>query len=292
MKWDDYRQSSNVEDRRGRGGGSPSGGRFPIPIGSGMGGMGLIIILVIFLLKSGLLGGLLAPPTENSGITNDGPSQEVADQLGKFSSSVLAMTEDVWNQVFEENGARYQAPKMVLFSGSTNSGCGYASAQVGPFYCPADNKVYLDTSFFAELQSRFGAKGDFAMAYVIAHEVGHHIQYLTGRTDEMQRWQQTMSKEEYNQMSVRLELQADYLAGVFAKRIEGKGVLEVGDIEEAMNAANAIGDDTIQKRSTGYVVPDSFTHGTSEQRMRWFMKGYNSGTFQGGDTFSIPYRDL
>jgi predicted metalloprotease len=204
---------------------------------------------------------------------------------------VLGETEDVWSSLFTQNGGTYQEPRLVLFSGTTQSACGYASAATGPFYCSADQRVYLDTDFFNELEGRFGASGDFAQAYVIAHEIGHHVQNLLGIMDKVQAMQQRGSQEQANELSVRLELQADFFAGVWAHHADRtRNILEAGDIEEALNAASAIGDDRIQKRTQGYVVPDAFTHGTSEQRVRWFTRGYETGDIQQGDTFAA--RDL
>jgi predicted metalloprotease len=199
--------------------------------------------------------------------------------------TVLAETEDVWNQLMQQAGRDYPEPTLVLFSGSTQSACGYASSATGPFYCPGDQDLYIDLSFYDELRNRFHAGGDFAMAYVIAHEVGHHIQKLLGTSDKIDRLRQRLSEEEFNKYSVRLELQADFFAGVWAHYEKGKNILEQGDIEEALNAANAIGDDRLQKESQGYVVPESFTHGTSAQRMYWFKKGYETGDINQGNTF-------
>lgn len=208
--------------------------------------------------------------------------QELAD----FVSVVMADTEVVWSQIFEAEGMDYQEPGLVLYTDIVESACGTAGSSTGPFYCPADNKIYIDLIFYEELRSRFKAPGDFAMAYVIAHEVGHHVQYQLGILDQVQELRTKVSETEYNEYQVRLELQADYLAGVWANHVKGMGYLEEGDLEEAMNAASAVGDDRIQMQSQGYVVPDSFTHGTSEQRRSWFYKGFESGDLSGGDTFS------
>ncbi|MEM7600714.1 MAG: neutral zinc metallopeptidase [Verrucomicrobiota bacterium] len=281
MKWRGRRASTNVDDRRRRG-----GGRRPVAMG---GGCGLIIIVLVFALLGGDPVALLeqvgtTTPTSQSGPATLTPEQ---DELAQFVSVVLADTEDVWNALFRQQGKQYREPTLVLFSGSVQSACGYASAASGPFYCPPDQKVYVDLAFYEELKRRFGAPGDFAQAYVIAHEVGHHVQNLLGISREVQSMRNRISKEDYNKLSVRLELQADYLAGVWAHHAQRtKQILEEGDIEEALRAANAIGDDTIQKRTRGYVVPDSFTHGTSEQRMRWFLKGFRSGDMTQGDTFN------
>jgi predicted metalloprotease len=220
------------------------------------------------------------------------PQDQAADEeRAGFVKTVLAFTEDIWNEQFSQTGQRYVEPTLVLFRGAVQSGCGNASSASGPFYCPADQKVYIDLSFQEDLQRRFGAPGDFAMAYVVAHEVGHHIQTLLGYSEKMARLRGQVSKEEYNQYSVRMELQADFLAGVWAhymqgKRINGQTVLERGDIEEALNAANAIGDDRLQKQSQGHIQPESFTHGTSRQRMFWFKKGFDTGDMSQGDTFN------
>lgn len=282
MKWRGRRSSQNVDDRRSRG-----GGRRPVAMG---GGCGLIIIILIF----ALLGGdpvALLQQVETTGAQTTQYEQPTLtpeqDELAQFTSVVLADTEDVWNELFRQQGKRYVEPTLVLFSGSVQSACGYASAASGPFYCPADQKVYVDLIFYEELKRKFGAPGDFAQAYVIAHEVGHHVQNLLGISREVQSMRGRISKEDYNQLSVRLELQADFFAGVWAYHAQRtKQILEEGDIEEALRAANAIGDDTLQKRARGYVVPDSFTHGTSEQRMRWFLKGFKSGDMTQGDTFN------
>lgn len=287
MRWQDRRQSSNVEDRRGRR--TPmGGGGLPIPLGLFRGKALLVVLVIIVLLRlfgGGSLGGLMGGEEQSAPVQQN-------DDLARFVSVVLAETEDVWHQVFRQAGGTYREPGMVLYSGATQSGCGYATAGTGPFYCPADEKIYLDLSFFNELQNKFKAPGDYAMAYVIAHEVGHHVQKLTGVIDKMEELRGRLSTTEYNKYNVRMELQADYLAGVFTAHIQEKGILDVGDVDEAMNAANQIGDDRLQELTRGEVEPDLFTHGTSEQRKRWFMKGYESGTLREGDTFSIPYEDL
>jgi len=276
MLWQGRRESGNVEDRRGMSG----GGR----IAAGGGILGVLALLFNFLLGGGGDGGQTMAPLPGQH-TSTSRNQAHGDQLARFVKVVLADTEDVWSELFRNAGNRYQAPTLVMFSGSVQSGCGSASAQTGPFYCPADQKVYVDLSFYDDLRTRFGGGGDFAMAYVIAHEVGHHIQTLMGTSEQMARLRGRVSKEEYNQYSVRMELQADYMAGVFARYQQGKGYLEQGDIEEALRAAQAIGDDRLQQQAQGYAVPESFTHGTSEQRMRWFRKGYETGDLSQGDTF-------
>lgn len=275
------RKSSNVEDRRGMSAGK---------IGGGLGGIGIIIALIFTLLNGGDAGDVL--DTVSKSITQNGsPTEEYTptaqeEELAEFVSVVLADTEDVWQQVFEEEELNYQNPTLVLFTDSVSSGCGYQNAAVGPFYCPADHKLYIDLSFYEELKNRFQAPGDFAMAYVVAHEVGHHVQTLLGYSQKVHGLNGQVSQAEYNEQVKRLELQADYLAGVWAHHVQNEGYLEAGDFEEALTAANAIGDDRLQMEAQGYIVPESFTHGTSEQRMRWFKKGYENGTLQGGDTFS------
>jgi predicted metalloprotease len=206
--------------------------------------------------------------------------------MKQFVSVVLAKSEDVWKDVFRQNGRQYREPTLVLFTDQVQSACGIAGAAVGPFYCPGDEKVYIELSFYEELRRRFNAPGDFAQAYVVAHEVGHHVQKLLGISDRVEAMQRRVSEAEANRLSVRLELQADFFAGVFARYVQNQGMLEAGDIDEALGAASAVGDDTIQRRTSGYVVPDSFTHGTSEQRLRWFKRGYETGDMRQGDTFS------
>ena len=278
MRWLGRQQSGNVEDRRGMGGGGK------IAIG---GGAGIIVLIISLLLGQNPLD-YINPGGESSQIQQQTqPSSEEENKKAEFVGVVLKDTEDVWNKLFQERGETYQQPKLVLFSGVYESGCGTASATMGPFYCPEDGKVYIDLSFYDDLQSRFGAPGDFAMAYVVAHEVGHHVQDLWGISDKVHAARQRLSEEEYNKLSVKLELQADFLAGVWAHHDqELNNMLEPGDIEEALTAANAIGDDRLQKQSQGYVVPDAFTHGTSAQRMYWFKKGFDTGDIEQGDTFA------
>jgi predicted metalloprotease len=285
MLWRGGRQSGNVDDRRGMGGGGQ------VAVGGGI--LGVIALVLNFLLGGGSEGG--SPLPQLPGVQNEQPlspqDQAADEERAGFVKTVLAFTEDIWNEQFSKSGQRYVEPTLVLFRGAVQSGCGNASSASGPFYCPADQKVYIDLSFQEDLQRRFGAPGDFAMAYVVAHEVGHHIQTLLGYSEKMARLRGQVSKEEYNQYSVRMELQADFLAGVWAhymqgKRINGQPVLERGDIEEALNAANAIGDDRLQKQAKGYIQPESFTHGTSRQRMYWFKKGFDSGDMSQGDTFN------
>ena len=286
MKWKGRTRSSNVEDRRGSGD-LGIGGK-----GALGGGLGIIILIVYM-----FLGGDPSQIINQSQLINSGNEisyQETAEEkeLAEFVSVVLADTEHVWKDIFNSKNLEYQEPKLVLYSGTVQSACGTAGSSTGPFYCPGDNKVYIDLSFYKELQTFFKAPGDFAMAYVIAHEVGHHVQNQLGVMDEIQQLRARLSKEEYNKLSVRLELQADYLAGVWAHYAEEINILEKGDIEEALNAASAVGDDLIQKQTQGYIVPDSFTHGTSAQRMKWFMKGYEEGNLDQWDTFSVNEKDL
>ncbi len=265
MKWQGRRKSDNV--RRGGGG--------PATIGVG----GLVLMLIIY-----LIGGNPMQVLEQTagGGQNPGPPTE----RDEFLSVVLADTEDVWNEIFRENNMDYVEPQLNLYSSVVNSGCGRATSQVGPFYCPLDNVVYIDTSFYDDLTNKFGASGDFAFAYVLAHEVGHHVQNQLGILGKVQSLRGRVSETEYNKYSVALELQADYYGGVFAHYVQNKGYLEEGDIEEALNAASAIGDDKIQEMATGEVRPDTFTHGSSEQRVKWFYEGLKYGDLQHGDTFS------
>ncbi|KKB44480.1 neutral zinc metallopeptidase [Bacillus thermotolerans] len=277
MKWQGRRRSSNVEDRRGMGGKTVVGG-----------GIGGLILILLFTFLGGdpsiLMNETSQPVNDNSSVSYQGSEQE--EELADFVSVVLADTEEVWSEIFRQRGMTYEEPTLVLFTGSVQSACGVSSASIGPFYCPGDQKLYIDLSFYNELQQRFQAPGDFAMAYVVAHEVGHHVQTLLGTTQQVMPLRQQMSEAQFNKYLVRFELQADYYAGVWAHHAQGMGYLEEGDIEEALNAANAIGDDTLQKQARGYVVPESFTHGTSEQRKRWFYKGFENGTIEGGDTFN------
>ena len=300
MRWRGRRQSSNIEDRRGQRGfpgglGGGIGPRIRLPgggrggAGGGIGIVGLLIIVGIAwfagvnpleLLNGG--GSSFGPVTQQQ----SGPLGTPDDEAGQFVAAVLGDTEDTWEAIFADNGLRYEPPTLVLFSGQTSSACGFASAATGPFYCPPDRKVYIDLAFYAELRDRFDAPGDMAEAYVIAHEVGHHVQNLFGTLPEVNRVRQRVSEAESNQLSIRVELQADCYAGVWAHVANRKGILEVGDIDEALNAAAQIGDDAIQRRTQGYVVPESFNHGTSEQRSRWFKRGYTDGDVRSCDTFS------
>jgi predicted metalloprotease len=275
MRWQGRRESGNVEDRRGMAG--------PVAIGGGI--LGIIALLFNLFLGGDVdVSQLQAPGGGSAPMSAEAKARE--DELAGFVKVVLAETEDVWNKVFAENGSQYREPTLVLFSGAVQSACGSASAASGPFYCPGDQKLYIDLSFYDELSQRFGAPGDFAMAYVVSHEVGHHIQTLLGTTQKLAQIRQQVSQEEYNKYSVMLELQADFLAGVWAHHTANKNLLDANDIEEAMRAANAIGDDRLQKQAQGYTVPESFTHGTSEQRMYWFKRGYESGDLRQGDTFN------
>ena len=275
MLWRGQQGSSNVDDRRGISGGG-------IAVGGGI--LGVIALLVNFLLGGDGGGQQMPLPGQNQHLSEE--QRAAQDSQAQFVSVVLKYTEDVWNDIFARNGRDYAEPRLELFSGATQSACGNASSATGPFYCPGDQDIYIDLSFYDDLQNRFGAPGDFAMAYVIAHEVGHHVQKLLGVSDRMASMRQRLSQEEYNRYSVMVELQADFYAGVWAHYVQGKGLLERGDIEEALGAANAIGDDRLQQQSQGHIVPESFTHGTSAQRMYWFKKGYETGDVNQGDTFS------
>ncbi len=282
MKWRGRRTSQNVEDQRGR-----------TMKGLAGGGIGTIIIALLIM----FLGGDPSVVLENNQFSTQTSTSEYVEtaeekELADFVSVVLAETEGVWTEVLRKENVEYVEPKLVLFSGSVQSACGTAGSSTGPFYCPADGKVYIDLSFYNELQERFKAPGDFAMAYVIAHEVGHHVQNILGITEQVMAVREKVSETEYNRYSVRMELQADYLAGVWAYHAKRMNILDEGDIEEALNAASAIGDDRIQKNTYGYVVPDSFTHGTSEQRSRWFKKGFVTGDLSQWDTFSVEDENL
>ena len=291
MRLDDEQASSNVEDRRGQRG---RRGGFRIPMGRrGGGGIGIgtIVILGILWLVFGVNplemlsgGGLPQQQTQQVPQTQQQQGAPAAnDEMGKFASKVLSTTERTWTRIFKENGRQYEEPRMVLFSGFVQSACGAAQSAMGPFYCPLDKKVYIDLSFFRDMSTRLGASGDFAHAYVIAHEVGHHVQTLLGIAEKVTAARLRSSKAEANRLSVRMELQADCLAGVWAR--DNKSILDQGDIEEGINAATAIGDDRLQKRSQGYVVPESFTHGTSAQRVEWFKRGVQTGDIRQCDTF-------
>lgn len=291
MRWRGSRQSSNVEERTGSSVGKIASG----------GGLGVFVIaLLVFFISGGDLGSV----TDTLGGNTTSTAYETSPMTNKdyndqkdFAAVVFAHLEDYWHAEFKDRNKTYQNPKLVLFTNSVNSACGPATSQVGPFYCPADQNVYLDLSFADELSTKYGATGDYAMAYVIAHEVGHHVQNELGISDQVDKIRNRVSTTEYNQYSVRLELQADYLAGCFTKYLAGKSyqgqpILETGDVEEALTAANAIGDDTLQKEYQGYVVPDSFTHGTSQQRINWFKRGYQYGDLEHGNIFNEQNLDL
>ncbi|MCX7323651.1 MAG: zinc metallopeptidase [Hyphomicrobiales bacterium] len=286
MKWDDYRQSDNLEDRRSGGGfaGMP-GGRSGLGLGTmvvlGLIGYALGIDPRLLIGGAEMLQGARAPQQQTQ--AGGRPS----DDMGRFVSVVLAQNEDVWAKVMpRDTNKAYEPPRLVLFRGVDRSGCGTAQAAMGPFYCPVDKRVYLDTSFFEEMKRKLGGGGDFAYAYVVAHEVGHHVQNLLGILPRVEQMKQRASERDANALSVRVELQADCFAGVWAFHVQQMGRLDQGDIEEAMNTASAIGDDKLQKAAQGYAVPDSFTHGSAEQRMRWFMSGFRAGTLKACDTFS------
>jgi predicted metalloprotease len=284
MRWEQGRRSDNVEDRRGMGA--------PAMVGGGIGVVGVILAVVVALMggdpmivleQMGGSGALGPGPVVVSQPRPPSPQQ---DRLADFVSVVLADTEDTWSQEFRQQGGRYTPPKLVIFDGKVSSACGLAQAAMGPFYCPNDQKVYVDLAFYRQLRQQLGAPGDFAQAYVIAHEVGHHVQHLLGIDQQVQRAQRRLPQREANQLSVRLELQADCLAGVWARHTDSqRATLEPGDIEEALNAASRIGDDTLQRQSSGRVRPDSFTHGSSAQRQRWFARGLQSGSMDACDTF-------
>ena len=283
MRTENERESSNVEDRRGMSKGTLAAG----------GGIGAIILAIVVMLMGGDPSQLLnnqSAPGAGGGEQNI-PDTPESREARRFVSVVLASTEDVWQKVLPQQGGRqYEDPVLVLFTGGVNSACGQASSATGPFYCPGDSKLYIDLSFFEELASRFKAPGDFAQAYVVAHEVGHHVQKLLGTSDMVNKQRARLNESDYNKLSVRLELQADFFSGVWAYHAQQtRKILEAGDLEEALRAANAIGDDRLQKQAQGRVVPDSFTHGTSEQRIRWFTKGFKTGDMRQGDTFSVPY---
>ena len=298
MKLDDLKQSNRVEDRRGQSGSSYGGGSSG---GNGMGGLlvqllfsrgkGKWIIIAILLLSffasGGQLGDLIGLNSYQSSYEKNYTPSTVSDEDAIFISKVFASTEEFWTQEFEKEGLTYHPPTLVIYDQSTpTGGCGMGSASAGPFYCPADKKVYIDLTFYQDLSTKYQAAGDFAMAYVIAHEVGHHVQNELGTMDAYNQKRQGLSEKAANALNVRLELQADYYAGAWANYVEGQGLLEVGDIQEALKAAHAVGDDTLQEAAYGTTVPDSFTHGTSEQRQKWFQRGYQYGDLRHGDTFS------
>jgi predicted metalloprotease len=282
MEWKGRRQSSNVEDRRGRPGGRT------LAVGGGIGTL-VIALVVMFLGGDPRTVLQMAPESGTVGPSTDAPYQETAQEaeLRQFVATVLAETEDVWGTAFRANGREYAAPTLVLYTQATDTACGTGQSAMGPFYCPGDQRVFLDLSFFEEMGAKLGARGDFAYAYVVAHEVGHHVQNLLGVSTRVHRLQQQSDEREANALSVRLELQADCFAGVWANRMEARRrTLEPGDVEEAMTAASAVGDDRLQKAARGYAVPDSFTHGSSAQRMRWFQQGFTTGDVGACDTFA------
>ena len=290
MKWEGNRQSDNVEDRRGDAGGVSGGGRRGVGgRGIGIGSIAIALVASYFfginpMTVLGVLGGGESAPQSSPAAARKPPAD---DQMATFVATVLADTEDVWTNVFTKGGSAYAAPKLVIFEGRTDTDCGQGQSAMGPFYCPADRTVYIDLAFYRTLKERLGAPGDFAQAYVIAHEVGHHVQNLLGISGKMDQMRQRVSKTEYNALSVRLELQADCFAGVWAHHAQSaRQILEQGDVEEAMNAAAKIGDDALQGAGGGSVVPESFTHGTSAQRQRWFDVGLKNGSVKRCDTFS------
>ncbi|TDM45270.1 metalloprotease [Macrococcoides goetzii] len=315
MKWQGRQGSSNVEDARGSGGGFSGGGSPMVIGGGGMGCLGVIAMIIFILMggNPGDLGGVLGgdpsqqEQTQDNGATSGGSgsqdnpfetgnvkkeaeqvdtkTEQSLDERGQFASVVLKDTEDVWHELFKKYDRTYTEPKLVLYTDGVRSGCGNASAQMGPFYCPTDQKVYIDLSFMDELDKKFNAPGDFAMAYVIAHEVGHHVQNELGILPKFHQLRNQLSETEYNKYSVAVELQADYLAGVYAKHAQEMGYTDEGDLEEAIKAAHAVGDDTIQEKAIGRANPDTFTHGSSADRMKWFKKGYEAGDLSEGDTF-------
>ena len=279
MRWQGRKQSDNIEDRRGSGSG---GGRFPGGRG-GMGFGGLIVVLIGYFVfgvdLTGMVSGNSAPTAQVATQQSAGPVKQTGEeaQLRELSGVVLASTEEAWAGYFQKHGATYREPKMVLYRGATSTACGTGQSAMGPFYCPADEKVYLDLAFYDDMKNQLRAEGDLAFAYVIAHEVGHHVQNLLGINQKVSQAQRSGSKKQANQLSVALELQADCFAGVWGQHVQKQGLLEIGDVEKAMNAAAAVGDDRLQQQAAGRVVPDSFTHGSSEQRMQWFNRGFQSG---------------
>ena len=273
MKWQGRRSSGNIEDRRGMG--------MALPVGGGIGGLVLLLLFSVLTGQNPIdMINSSAPSDETAGTTGAGD-----DPASQFVSVVLADTEDTWNEIFRENGASYQPPVLVLFTQATQSACGVGQSAMGPFYCPVDRKVYLDLSFFEELDTRFGAPGDFAQAYVVAHEIGHHVQTITGLSSRVTAARERASEREANALSVRQELQADCYAGVWGHYAARRGLLEPGDAEEGLNAAAAIGDDRLQRQTQGRIVPESFTHGSSEERVRWLRRGLDAGRMEACDTF-------
>lgn len=280
MRWKDRRGSENIEDRRGRGGGRAVGG-----------GIGILLLAVVVYFLGGDPSALLQPSSAPVA-TNSAPRSPEEDERARFVSVVLADTEEVWTKLFADQGQTYVKPRLVLFTDQVESACGTATSAVGPFYCGEDQQIYIDLGFFSELETKFGAPGEFAQAYVIAHEVGHHVQKLTGTLDRVHRERSRRSERQANELSVRLELQADYYAGVWAHHARRMAEITERDIRDGLRAAEAIGDDTLQKQAQGYVVPDSFTHGTSAQRIRWFSRGWQSGEMRDGNTFDLRASQL
>ncbi|AHG18965.1 hypothetical protein Z042_04610 [Chania multitudinisentens RB-25] len=284
MRWQGRRESDNIEDRRGQSSGR--GGGFRPPIG-GKGGIAILVVVLV----AGYYGIDLTPLLNGGDMTLQAPQQSTNisakdDELAKFTSVVLASTEDAWQDIFQQSGKRYQDPKLVMYRGATRTGCGVGQSVMGPFYCPADGTVYIDLSFYQDMKSKLGAGGDFAQAYVVAHEIGHHVQNLLGIERKVRQMQQNASQVEINRLSVKMELQADCFAGVWGHYAQRQHMLEAGDLQQALNAAQAIGDDRLQQQSQGRVVPDSFTHGTSQQRYTWFKQGFDSGDPNKCNTFA------
>lgn len=311
MRWRDRQGSKNVQSSsgrapRGNGGFGRGGGRIPLPIGGllgGGGGIGLIILLVVFLMLSDGFGGGVAQNNngvqpnsskyeQNQDFTGKEGDPQTAEEMRHFLAVSLKDSEDTWEEIFAKHNSRYNAPTLHTFTEYVQSGCGGASKAVGPFYCSLDRTIYIDMSFYSELKNKFGASGDFTMSYVLSHEVGHHVQNELGILEEAHKMMRNVSKKEANEISVRLELQVDYFAGVVAKYQDQKGYLSNGDIKEAITAAQAIGDDVIQKKAQGYVVPENFTHGSAAQRMYWYKLGFEHGDLEHGDTFSMSFSEL
>lgn len=287
MRWENERRSDNVEDRRGSGRQQGLGG-LPIPMKGKAGAVVLIVVLVAGYYGvdlTPLLNGEIPQQVQTQGQTQTKASPQ-EERMANFTAAALGMTEDLWQSEFRKSGKNYQAPKLVLYTGQTSTACGYGQAAMGPFYCPADYKVYIDLSFYNDMKRNLGGGGDFAQGYVIAHEVGHHIQNLLGINQQVREMQSRVNKKQANQLSVKQELQADCFAGIWGKYVKDKGLMEVGDFESAMNTASAIGDDRLQQQSGGRVVPDSFTHGTSKERQSWFNKGFTTGSIQACNTFN------
>lgn len=290
MRWENERRSNNVEDRRGKNSrrSLPRGAGIPIPLKGKMG-----VLIIVGVLAAGYFGVDLTPILNGQMPLGAEPASQTARPISKaeqemadFTSVALAKTEDLWNQRFAENNMRYREPTLVIYSGTTQTACGYGQAAMGPFYCPADEQVYLDLSFYQDMKKSLGGGGDFAQGYVIAHEQWHHVQHLLGITTEVRAQQAKLNQKAANKLSVNLELQADCFAGIWGRTIQDQNLLDVNDIEEAMNTAAAIGDDRLQKQSSGTVVPDSFTHGTSKERQKWFMRGFNTGSMNSCNTFA------